>query len=138
MRFDLKNNIKAVPSIAPALRNASASVEGAGVDLQGYGSAAFATISGTVTDGSVAFEFQHSDDDGVADAYAAIADSDLQGVEADAALTTAAADDNAIILTGYKGFKRFVRVVSTQVAGATGAVFGAFVLKGHPRRGPVT
>lgn len=137
MRFDLKNNFKAEVSLPPALRNASTTVKGDGVDLQGYGSAAFGTLSGTVTDGSVAFEFQESDTD-VDGEYTAIADADLQGVEADAALTTAAADDDAMIVTGYKGVKRWVRIVSTQVAGGTGAVFGGLVFKGHPRRAPVS
>lgn len=128
MRFDLKSNLALAVSLAIALRNASATVNGSSVDLQGYGSALVAVTTGTMTDGTVTFEVQESDDNA---AWSAVADADLQGVETD--LSLAATDDDKIKVVGYKGNKRYLRVASTMVAGATGGTFGALILRGHAR-----
>lgn len=125
---DLYNNVSVAQTLAPAARTASAN--GAGVDLAGYGSAVVVVETGTITDGTHTIEMQESDDNST---FTAVADTNLQGTEP----TIGAADNNKVYKIGYLGNKRYLRVAVT-VAGATsGGVYGAHVVRGAARKSPV-
>jgi hypothetical protein len=129
MNRDLYNNVDAVQSLAPAGRTATAN--GTGVDLSGYLSAMAEITLGTWTDGTHTFEVQESDDNST---YTAVADADLQGTEP---VMDAADEDLTIHRIGYLGTKRYLRVIATVASATTGAVYGANILRGHPRHAPV-
>ena len=120
--LDLKNNIEPAASLNPAARNASAN--GTGVDLQGYESALAIVCCGAITDGTHTPSLEHSDASG--SGYAAVAAADLVG--AFTALTA-----NSIQTVGYKGSKRYVRVVMTVAGATTGAVNCASIARGNER-----
>ena len=127
---DLKSNIDAVQSLAPAARTASAN--GTGVDLREHDSAIALVSIGAYTNGEFSLKLQESDDDGVGDAYADVAAADLQG-----AFTAVndASGQNALQRVGYAGVKRFIRVVVTEGGSptpGTGLVLGADIVRGNP------
>ncbi|MGD2159185.1 MAG: hypothetical protein PVG32_20075 [Anaerolineales bacterium] len=128
---DIYNNVSLAESLAPAARTSSEN--GAGVSMQGYNGALVIIHAGNWTDGTHAFEVQESDDDVT---YTAVADADLQGSE------PTVSDDNTddqIYKIGYVGDEDYIRVVQT-VTGtpATGLVSGVAILRGFPRKSPVS
>jgi hypothetical protein len=128
---DLYHNVSVEQHIAPAFFTATEDPAN-GVDLAGYESGTVELNVGVWTDGTFAFEVQESDDDST---YTAVDDADLMGSEP----TIDAADEDLVIhLIGYKGGKRYIKVVCT-VTGTptTGMVFGVNVIKGHPHHAPV-
>jgi len=92
---------------------------------------------GACTDGSFAFALHESDDDST---YAAVASADLEG-----SLPTVAIDEspdaysyaNTVQRVGYKGNKRYVKLVAT-VTGSpgTGILCGATYLQSNAEVGP--
>lgn len=121
---DLKSNVDLAASIDPATYNSDQT--GAGVDLRGYDSAMATMQSGVLTDGTHTPKLQDSDDNSI---FTDVAVSDLSGAFANLSA-------NSVQRVGYRGGKRFVRVfVSSN--GATGAVYGASILRGHPHRAPL-
>jgi len=121
---DLKSNVDAAASITPAVRNAA--VNGSGVDLKGYASAAVIFQVGTVTDGTHTPSVQESDDNST---FTAVAAGDLDGT-----LVNLVA--NSVQRVGYHGRRRYLRAQVTS-SGATGAAYAAMVLRGHPGQSPV-
>ena len=125
---DLIHNVKAAESLRPAARTAT--VNGQGVDLAGFDSAMFVVAAGAWTDGSHAITAQESDDNS---SYSAVAAADLIGSQP---TISAAGGGNQVYQWGYRGTKRFVRLVSTVSGTTTGAVYGGVVIAGHPRKLP--
>lgn len=132
MRQSLYNTAVAMPSIAPAVYDAT--VTGAAVDRLVDGDAARTAMIlvhvGTVTDGTHTIEVQDSPNNSD---WTAVATEFLQGAEP--AITTA--NDERVHEIGYTGHQRYLRVVST-VSGSpvTGGAYGAVVLLGWPRHMP--
>jgi len=126
---DLYNNLSVAQSLAPAARTADEN--GAGVDLQGFHGAMVVVHTGAITDGTHTIEVQESDDDST---YTAVADADLQGSEP----AIGVADDNKIYKIGYMGTKRYIRAVVTVAGATTGGVYDAVVVRGAPRKAPVS
>jgi hypothetical protein len=126
---DLYNQQSPAQSLAPAARTASAN--GVGADLQGFEGALVVIDAGAWTDGSHTFEVQESDDNST---FTAVADDDLQGTEP---VVDAAAEGGQVYKLGYLGTKRYVRVAATVSGTTTGAVYGAAVVRGFPRKSPV-
>lgn len=124
MNRDLYNNTSTVQSLKPAARTASAN--GTGVDLLGYGSALVIIDAGAWTDGSHTFEVQESADNST---FTAVAAADLQGAEP---VVDGAPDDDQVYEIGYFGLKRYIRVATTVTGTTTGAVYAASVVRGHP------
>ena len=98
---------------------------GAWMDMAGWQAITFSVSTGTVTDAGTtsgfSFEVQESDTTAAADATA-VADADLLGTEA-ALTVTDDTDDNKLIGTvGYRGTKRYVRIVATGTTGTDAAV----------------
>ena len=122
---DLKNSIDTVNSIDPD--DYTATINGLGVDFQGFEGSAVVFSVGTVTDGTHTPTIEESDDNST---WANVASADQEG-----ALSDLASDTNQRV--GYKGAKRYLRSVLT-ISGATiGAQAASLVLRGMPHRAPV-
>lgn len=121
---DIKNNVDAVKSINPAVYNSNPPL--AGVDIQGYDSAMAVIQSGVLTDGTHTPKIQESDDNST---FSDVGASDLEG-----AFSNISA--NAVQRVGYKGAKRYIRVFVAS-SGATGALYGASILRGVSNQSPV-
>ena len=116
---DLKSNLSPAHSVAPALRTAA--VNGTGVDLRGYDSAAALSHCGALTDGTFTPVLQESDDNIT---FTDVAAADMVG-------SFSAISANEVQAVGYTGSKRYIRVSFTQDASpapSTGANFGASIL----------
>lgn len=103
------------------------------MDMQGFEALTFVVSTGTVTDAGTAsgfsFEIQESDTTAAADATA-VADADLIGLESALTVTSDTADNDLIGSIGYRGEKRYVRVVATGTTG-TNAVVSVIAVKGY-------
>lgn len=128
----------------------NSSANGATIDTQGFDSVALAVavgVSGDTLSGSVhiQLEVEHADDDGTGspDTWEDCADDDLLNFVAGAnngtfAKIDDAAEDDAVYATGYRGNRRFVRVVANLTGTHTnGTPVGAVAIKGHPHFSPV-
>jgi hypothetical protein len=131
--LNTENDVRAVIAIEP--QAVAAPLNGAGVDLQGYEAASVVLNVGVCTDGEYAVTVEHSDDNGVGDAYAAV-------TALDAAFTqiTTTADQTIEVRrlrtpnSATPGLKRWVRmVVAEPVGGVTGCVMSAAVILGAKR-----
>lgn len=132
-RRSVYTTVTARASLHPAARTATAN--GTGVDrnvgADMHRTAMVLVSTGTITDGTHTISVEDSDDNSDFDA---VADQFLQGTEP----AIAAADDNKLFYIGYIGSRRYLRVVTTVAGATTGGVYGAAVLLGEPRRGPVS
>lgn len=115
-------------SIAPVVRTANTAVNGTGVDLQGYEGAYALVHFGTYTDGTHTPKLQESDDNS---SFSDVAAGDLLGAFTAAAAAGAA---NTVQKVGYKGGKRYIRVVLTTAGATSGAGSAALVVRGRARR----
>jgi hypothetical protein len=110
----------------------AATVNGLGMDLQGYDSLSIAVSVAAITDGGYTVSLEHSDDDGSSDAYAAgpVFDEAL----AEYTSTNDVRVDIRKVIDGTVPTKRWVRIVITETtAGATGGTFSAVGLLGNKR-----
>lgn len=123
---DIHNDLSFAQTVKPAAYTAT--VTGAGVDLQGFEAAEVLIAPGTKTDGTHTPKLQESDDNS---AFSDVASGDLNG-------SFAAIASETPQKVGYKGTKRYVRVVVTVSGATTGAVYGAYIVKGRPRHAPVS
>jgi hypothetical protein len=128
---DLKNNIKIVNGLNIQSITTNTTTAGVEVDTQGYESVTFEVMTGARTDGTVTPLLQESD---VSGSYSgSVADEDLVGLEADAALSTA----NSRARFGYIGTKRYVKLSLVSTGVTTGLTAGASVILGNPKTAPV-
>ena len=120
---DLKNNITAVLALSPAVHSAT-KADAPIIDLQGAGSATVIVNTGAIAgSGDYTISLRHGDASDLSGDAAASGD-DLLG----AFPATLAADSSYAV--GYRGGKRYVRVVITKNSG-TSIAAGAVVVKGH-------
>jgi hypothetical protein len=122
---DLKNNLSLAQSLEPKARVATA--QGAWVDLQGAKSALAVIDVGAWTDGSHLPSLEDADADDQSDA-AAVDAAYLEGAFVAIAGT---GQQKQLQKVGYKGVKRYVRVVLTtsgEPSGAVGLVAGAAIV----------
>lgn len=120
---DLKNNISPVLALAPAVHAATKS-DAAVIDLKGAGSATVIINTGAIVgDGDYTISLRHGDAADLTGDAAATGD-DLLG----AFPATLEADKSYAV--GYRGGKRYVRVVITK-NGGTSIAAGAVIVKGH-------
>lgn len=130
---DQYHSIKDVAALAPQAITSNTEVDGASVDRTGWEAVTFSYQVGSYSDGDFTITIQHADDDGAGspDTWADVADADLLGTEAGAALSAA-----GIGRIGYIGGKKWVRI---QVAGASvtsGASVSATAILGMGRHLP--
>jgi len=120
---DLKNNLTAVLALSPAVHSAT-KADAPIIDLQGSGSATVVVNTGAIVGaGDYTVSLRHGDASDLSGDAAASGD-DLLG----AFPATLAADSSYAV--GYRGGKRYVRVVITKNSG-TSIAAGAVVVKGH-------
>jgi hypothetical protein len=125
---DLYSNIGAVSALVPSVK--SASVDGAAVDTKGFNSAAFVVNTGAIVSaGDFGAKLQESD---------TTTDGDFADVAADQVDTNAPVtlEASSTYKLGYRGFKRYARVVLTK-AGGTSIAAGAVAVLGNPADAPV-
>lgn len=130
---DLRSNISPAQSIQAAA--VTATVNGSGVDLRDYGSAAIIIALGTFagTTPSATVKIQESDDDS---AYTDVAAADLQGGALPGIDTS---NDAGVIERGYIGGKRYIRVAVTAISGAGASLpLAAVIVRGHPHLTPAS
>ena len=120
---DLKNNITAVLALSPAVHSAT-KADASIIDLQSAGSATVIVNTGAIAGaGDYTISLRHGDASDLSGDAAASGD-DLLG----AFPATLAADTSYAV--GYRGGKRYVRVVITKNSG-TSIAAGAVIVKGH-------
>lgn len=120
---DLKNNIAAVLALSPAVHSAT-KADASIIDLQGAGSATVVINTGAIVGaGDYTISLRHGDASDLSGDAAASGD-DLLG----AFPATLAADTSYAV--GYRGGKRYVRVVITKNSG-TSIAAGAVIVNGH-------
>ncbi len=125
---DLKSSLKAMPSINPGAKTASAT--GTAVATTGYEAVTFLVTIGAYTDGTHTLALEVSDDNST---YGAAAADDIIGTFP---AISGAGQANATHLIGYKGISKYVRPKTTVAGATTGCVYGIAVLLGHPRYMP--
>jgi hypothetical protein len=123
---DLFSNIGAVQALAPAVQ--SAAVDGTAIDLKGVGRVALVVNTGAIAgSGDFGLKLQESDDGSTfADAPASLVDSNAP----------ATLDAASVYRLGYRGWKRYVRLVLTK-AGGTSIAAGAVAVLGSVADRPV-
>ena len=120
---DLKNNIATVLALSPAV-HAATKADAPIIDLQGAGSATVVVNTGAIAGaGDYTVSLRHGDAADLTGDAAASGD-DLLG-----AFPATLAADSAYSV-GYRGGKRYVRVVITKNSG-TSIAAGAVIVKGH-------
>lgn len=120
---ELKNSIAAVLALSPVVHTAT-KADATIVDLQGAGSATVVINTGAIAGaGDYTVSLRHGDASDLSGDAAATGD-DLLGTFP----ATLAADSSYAV--GYRGGKRYVRVVITKNSG-TSIAAGAVVIKGH-------
>ncbi len=122
---DIVNNLGPAAALAPAARTASAN--GSGIDLRGFGSAMVLFQAGAITDGTHTPSVEESDDNVT---FSAVSGADLEG-------TLAAMSANTVQKVGYRGGKRYIRAVMAVTGATTGGLTAATVVRGHPAIAPV-
>lgn len=124
---DVSSNIGAVQLLAPAVLSATAT--GTGLDLSGFdGAAIIITTGAIVAAGDFSAKVQESDVLG--SGYTDVLAADLKGT-LPASLTA-----DGTFKVGYRGNKRFIRLVTTKNSG-TSIAASAVLVKGNPRHAPV-
>lgn len=134
MRTSLYGRVVARSAFDTALRTTN-SYNGTTIDRSYqnnfFRTSMFVIQTGTLTDGSITFVMEESDN---GSSWSTVEAQFIQGTLP----TIAATDDNKIYEIGYVGSKRYIRLVATVAAGATGGTWGAICLNSDPRRKPVT
>lgn len=124
---DITSAFNAAPSLAPAVRT-NGTANGQSVDLQGFDAAMALVTFGTWSDGTHTPKLQHSDD---GTSFSDVAAEDLDG--AFVALS-ASAGQNAAQCVGYRGARRYLRVVLTGAGATSGAASAAHIVRGFAHR----
>jgi hypothetical protein len=134
MPRDFAHSVLAKPDLAPAART-NGTVNGSDVDRSGYEAVTGYVHFGTWTDGTHTAKFQEADDNGsgAPGAYGDVAAGDL--IQAFTAVS-AGGGSNTIQEVGYKGVKRWVRLVMTTSGATTGALSEGMVILSHARSLP--
>jgi hypothetical protein len=122
--FDMRNNAEYGLALSATLSGATPAA-GDWIDMQGWEAVTFSVSTGTVTDAGTAsgfaFEVQEGDTTAAASATA-VADADLIGLESALTVTDDNADNDLIGSIGYRGSKRYVRIVATGTTGTNAVV----------------
>lgn len=128
------NSTYTVPAVSPITSVTNEVLTAIAVDRLNFESALFEIAIGAKTDGAVAVEVQESDASG--SGYTAAADADLIGLEATAGVADSTAGANSVRKIGYKGIKRYLKLVLTITSNAGSLPISATCLLGHGRHVP--
>jgi hypothetical protein len=132
---DLHNNIKVARVISPISPSATGTISGQPVDLNGFEKCEFVIAAGAqTTTGITATPIVK--EGAATGSLSAVADADLLGTEAAAALDgTAGANNQSNV--GYKGNSRYA-TCDLVVAGAATGVYSVVAVLSGARKAPVT
>lgn len=135
---DMLNNIDVRRAISPFNQGGgNTAVQSQIIDTQGYDSLTFVIATGNLADSDATFavSLEHGDAADLSDATPVPAD-DLVGTTAAASFTFA--NDDSVRKIGYRGSKRYVRLVITPSNNdALAATFlSAVAVLGHPMQAP--
>ena len=130
---DLFHSIHPIPAIAPVSVADNTALVSSVIDRQGYESASFIILSGSLADADATFTALLEESDN-GSSFAAVADSDLLGTELLAGFTFV--DDNETRKLGYVGAKRYLRLTITPANNASAALIAALAVLGHPNLAP--
>lgn len=135
---DMHNNISVVHAITPQAVGTTGAANGklsSVIDRRGFESVEFVFSSGaSATVADTITPIVYESDTATSAGFAAVADDDLLGTEAAAALTLTAAKSGKI---GYRGNKRYVGIRLYGLGTAT-AIVSAVAVLGNPSRAPVS
>lgn len=132
MRSGLNTDLAFVNSLTAAAFTTDSN--GVAVDLSDYDAAVACIYTGTITDGTWTPALQETDTSSVATSWSAVTTTDLDGAFA---AFTASRTAGTVTEVGYKGTKRYVRLVLTSSGTiTTGGVIAGFIVKGDPRNKP--
>lgn len=136
MEHNLYDSVSVVAALVPNVVNDDTDGLGTAVDLQGYETALVIVnvgISGDTLSGSVFHSFSLQESDASGSGFADVAAAGIEG-SAQPTVIDDAAEDPAVIVWGYKGAKRYLKVVDNTTGTHTvGTPVGAVVVKGRPR-----
>ena len=128
---DITKELNLANALNATAISSNTTTAGAAIDLQGYEAMVFAIRSNAWTDGTYTPLVQESDSSG--SGYTDVADDDLIGLEADAAIGAA----NTVKKIGYVGHKRYVKLSIVSTGVTSGANMSAIAIRGHARHNPV-
>lgn len=129
MKYEIASQAKVAISIAPAVQKANTT--GSAVDLSDGMEASVIITVGAYVDTTFTFKLQESDDNS---SYSDVASSDIYGTAISVTADSAAAQTGII---GYKGFKRYIKVVATKGGTAsTGNLISAVVVLTNCKHAP--
>jgi len=124
---DLEARLNALATVVPT-GNRTATVNGTGIDLQGYDGALVIINADTITDGTHTPKVEESADNS---AWNDAAAADLVGT-ALVAITAA-----SVQKISYVGAKRYIRVTVTVAGTTTGGKYNAVVVRGLASQQPL-
>lgn len=131
---DLMNEVHPVRCISPVSVADNTAQTSQAVDLQGYDSCTFLIATGSLADADATFAVEVQECDTSGGTYTAVADADLVGTEALAGFQFD--DDNEVRKVGYRGSKRYVKLVITPANNASAGLMCAIALLGHAYKSP--
>lgn len=123
-KFDMRNPAEYAMALSATL-SGTTPAKGGLLDMQGWEALTLTVSTGTVTDAGTAsgFAFEVQESDTTADGdFTAVADADLIGLENELTVTDDASDNILVGSIGYRGEKRYVRIVATGTTGTDAAV----------------
>lgn len=122
----MHNEVYATVARNTAAISTDTTTAGTIIDTRGYEAVEFIFFSGARTDGTYTPLIEESDDSGLSGSNA-VADEDLLGTEAAAAISAA----NTVKRIGYVGHKRYVRLSVVSTGTSSGATVGAVAILGR-------
>ncbi len=131
---DLHHNLKTEVAFDITAISSDTTTTGNIIDMQGYHSAEFAILSGTLTDGTYTVLIEEGDESDLSDA-AAVADAQMLGSEAAASFI--ASEDDEVKKVGYIGNKRYVRLSIVSASTSSGGTISAIAIKANAADLPV-
>lgn len=143
MLRDIVNNLKVVSSLLPLTRTTDANGSAADLaDYQGAMVVAHLGTSGDTLSGSlkIELELEHSDDNST---WTDCADADLSAAVTGTntgtfAVIDAAGEDARVYKVGYRGVKRYLRIVYNITGShSSGTPSSAVIIPGKPKAAPV-
>lgn len=140
MSKDLHNNARGVLAINPVALGTTGAITGLVIDRQGYGGVEFFITYGSVTTTGTTAAVTIKEGD-VTGTLTSVADSDLVGTEAAAALAattprTAGSTKEYVERIGYVGVKRYVQVSLNHTGTTSVGVVGAIAVLHNPAVAP--
>jgi hypothetical protein len=134
---DLKNDVKILNGLLPQAMSGTTDIKGEVIDRQGFDSVTFAVILGATAASSLAAQIEVQESDTTTDGdFTAVADADLIGTELETKIVHGD-DTNLVRKIGYKGTKRYCRMVWDISANNGTDVVGGVAILGHAHAKPV-